>query len=46
VRTSDHAWGRPSGMIHLVDQDERLRIFGPTRIYQIKAPAELAQETP
>jgi len=40
VRTSDHAWVRPSGMIHLVDQDERPRIFPPARIHQIKAPAE------
>ena len=46
VRTNDHAWVRPSGMIHLVDQDERLRIFSPARIRQIKAPAEVAQETP
>jgi hypothetical protein len=34
---------RPSGIVHLVDQNEHLRIF--TRIHQIKAPAAAAEHS-
>jgi hypothetical protein len=44
VNQREYAWVRPSGMVHVVDHDNRLYILAPKEIDVISAPEEASTE--